>query len=67
MSTVRTAQAFGTQSVLASLYDVAVQKAYYVDCRLAVAQGIVLSVFFFCMYAAYGLGGFDFPSTHKPL
>ena len=67
MSTVRTAQAFGTQRILASLYDVAVQNAYYADCRLAVAQGIGLSVFFFSMYAAYGLGEFKFPVRSQTL
>ena len=60
MSTIRTAHAFGTQHALASLYDSAVQKAYQVECRLAVAQGIGLGMFFFSMYAAYGLGEFGF-------
>lgn len=58
MSTIRTAQAFGTQNVLATLYDGAIQKTYFVDCRAAVSQGIGLSCFFFSMYAAYGLGEF---------
>lgn len=68
MSTIRTAQAFGTQNVLASLYDVAVQKTYRVDRRGAVAQGVGLACFFFSMYAAYGLGEFCsliFPSAHS--
>lgn len=56
MSTIRTAQAFGSQNVLASLYGVAVQKAYYVECRLAIAQGIGFSCLFFAIYASYGLG-----------
>jgi hypothetical protein len=42
------------------LYDAAVQKAYLVECRLAVSQGIGLGMFFFAMYAAYGLGEFGF-------
>ena len=58
MSTIRTAQAFGSQNVLASMYDVAIQKTYFVDCRAAVSQGVGLSCFFFSMYAAYGLGEF---------
>lgn len=62
VSTIRTAQAFGTQSRLASLYDVAVQKAYYADCRGAVVQGMGLSCFFFSLYAAYGLA-FSFGTT----
>ena len=65
VSTIRTAQAFGTQNVLASLYDVSVQNAYYVDCRMAVSQGIGLSCFFFAIYASYGLGEFGFLSIHK--
>jgi hypothetical protein len=58
VSTIRTAQAFGTQNILASLYDVAVQKAYVADCQGAVAQGFGLASFFFFLYAAYGLGEF---------
>ena len=42
--------------MLASLYDVAVQKAYDVDCRLAIAQGIGFSCLFFSIFASYGLG-----------
>ena len=59
MSTIRTAHAFGTQHALASLYDAAVQKAYQVEYKLAVSQGICLGFFFFAMYAAYALGEFD--------
>ncbi|KAH9962226.1 P-loop containing nucleoside triphosphate hydrolase protein [Russula dissimulans] len=62
VSTVRTAHAFGTQNVLASLYDGAVQKAYFVECRMAIAHGVGLSCFFFSMYAAYGLA-FSFGTT----
>jgi len=68
VSTIRTAQAFGTQNVLASLYDKAIQKAYNADCRAAVAGGIGLSSFFFSLYAAYGLGEFcalSFPRTYS--
>ena len=60
MSTIRTAHAFGTQHALASLYDVAIQKAYQAEYRLAIIQGIGLGMFFFSVYAAYGLGKFDF-------
>ena len=65
VSTIRTAQAFGTQSVLASLYDVSVQKAYNADCRFAVAQGIGLAFMFFSIYAAYALGVFRFLATYR--
>jgi hypothetical protein len=43
------------------LYDVAVLKAYQEDCRVAVTQGIGFGLFFFAIYAAYGLGESDFP------
>ncbi|KAI0284634.1 P-loop containing nucleoside triphosphate hydrolase protein [Russula aff. rugulosa BPL654] len=62
VSTIRTAQAFGTQSMLASLYEVAVQKAYKADRRAALIQGVGLSSFFFFLYAAYGLA-FSFGTT----
>ena len=68
MSTIRTAQAFGTQSMLASLYDVTTQKAYNADCRGAVVQAMGLSGFFFVLYAAYALGEFCallFPRTYS--
>jgi hypothetical protein len=68
VSTIRTAQAFGTQNMLASLYEVAVQKAYNADCRAAVVQGVGLSGFFFSLYAAYALGEFcapSFPRTYS--
>ncbi len=58
MSTIRTAQAFGTQNVLASLYDVAIEKAYTADCGGAIAQGVGMALFFFCLYASYSLGKF---------
>ena len=64
MSTIRTAHAFGTQHALASLYDVAVQKAYQEDGRTAISQGIGFGMFFFAMYAAYGLG--EFSSLARP-
>ena len=64
MSTIRTAHAFGIQHALASLYDVTVQKAYREDCRIAVSQGIGFGIFYFAMYAAYGLG--EFGSFARP-
>lgn len=56
ISTVRTAQAFGTQKTLAALYDVAIGKAGDVDAKAAVWHGGGLASFFFIIYAAYGLG-----------
>ena len=63
VSTIRTAHAFGSQNVLASLYDVTVQKTYNADCRFAIAQGIGISCFSFAIYAAYALGEFGFLSA----
>jgi len=65
VSTIRTAHAFGSQNVLACLYDVIVQKTYNADCRLAIVQGIGLACFSFAIYAAYGLGEFGFLSAHS--
>ncbi|KAI0287206.1 P-loop containing nucleoside triphosphate hydrolase protein [Russula brevipes] len=62
VSTIRTAQAFGTQKVLASLYDVPAKKAHAMDRQIAVVQGIGFSCLFFAIYAAYGLS-FSFGTT----
>lgn len=56
ISTIRTAQAFGTQSILSSLYDVPMNKATKVDGKAAIVHGGGLAVFFFIIYASYGLG-----------
>jgi ATP-binding cassette subfamily B (MDR/TAP) protein 1 len=56
ISSVRTAQAFGTQEKLAKLYDdnlVAAQRAGY---KQQLSGAIMLSVMFFSVYAFYGLG-----------
>jgi ATP-binding cassette subfamily B (MDR/TAP) protein 1 len=58
VSTIRTAQAFGTQNVLGSLYNVPIHKAFYVDCRAAISQGVGLASFFFAIYSAYALAFF---------
>ncbi|KAI0050297.1 P-loop containing nucleoside triphosphate hydrolase protein [Auriscalpium vulgare] len=62
VSTVRTAQAFGTQRILGELYDVSINKARIVDAKAAVWHGGGLGCFFFAIYAAYGLA-FDFGTT----
>ena len=62
ISTVRTAQAFGTQNVLASLYETHVNKSRAVDLKAAVWHGAGLSFFFFVIYGAYGLA-FSFGTT----
>lgn len=56
ISTIRTAQAFGTQKILSDMYDVHVGKANEVDNKAAVWHGVGLGVFFFVIYSAYGLG-----------
>ena len=56
ISTVRTAQAFGTQAVLAGLYDVFIGKARHADMKQAIWNGGGLALFFFVPYSAYGLG-----------
>ncbi|OBZ71083.1 Leptomycin B resistance protein pmd1 [Grifola frondosa] len=62
ISTVRTAQAFGTQVILGDLYDVHVSKSRVVDLKAAVWHGAGLAAFFFVIYGAYGLA-FDFGTT----
>ena len=62
ISTVRTAQAFGTQTILSSLYDVHVEKSLGVDIKGATWHGAGLAFFFFVIYASYGLA-FHFGTT----
>ncbi|KAF8645234.1 hypothetical protein AX16_008061 [Volvariella volvacea WC 439] len=62
ISTVRTAQAFGTQKILSSLYDNHIDQAHQVDLKAAVWHGGGLAVFFFVIYSAYALA-FSFGST----
>jgi ATP-binding cassette, subfamily B (MDR/TAP), member 1 len=61
ISTIRTAQAFGTQKALADIYDTHVIKAEKVD-KAAVFRGGALAFFFFVLYSAYGLA-FSFGTT----
>ena len=58
ISTIRTAQAFGTQKTLSKLYDVSITKAFNVDQKAAIVNGCGLSAFFFVIYSAYALGRF---------
>lgn len=55
-STVRTAQAFGIQKVLADRYDMHINKAKASDMKAAIFQGCGMAVFFFVIYGGYGLG-----------
>ncbi|THH26451.1 hypothetical protein EUX98_g7736 [Antrodiella citrinella] len=62
ISTVRTAKAFGTQTILSDLYDTHIYKARTADLKSAAWHGAGLAVFFFVIYAAYGLA-FSFGTT----
>lgn len=55
ISTIRTAQAFGTQRILSSMYDSHIERARIVDVKAAVAHGIGLAIFFFVIYSSYAL------------
>lgn len=60
-STVRTAQAFGTQHILSERYDSHIEKAKQSDMKAAIFHGCGLATFFFVIYGGYGLGSFSFP------
>ncbi|KAI0789769.1 P-loop containing nucleoside triphosphate hydrolase protein [Abortiporus biennis] len=62
ISTVRTAQAFGTQETLAELYDGHIKQSKSVDMKSAAWQGCGMAIFFFTIYAGYALT-FDFGTT----
>ncbi|KAG2338495.1 P-loop containing nucleoside triphosphate hydrolase protein [Suillus weaverae] len=62
ISTVRTAQAFGAQKFLSSLYDKHVNGSRIADSRGAIWHGGGLACFFFIIYCAYALA-FDFGTT----
>ncbi|KDQ25589.1 hypothetical protein PLEOSDRAFT_1097506 [Pleurotus ostreatus PC15] len=62
ISTIRTAQAFGSQKTLSALYDGHVEQSQMVDYKSSVVNGAGLSVFFFVIYGSYGLA-FSFGTT----
>jgi ATP-binding cassette subfamily B (MDR/TAP) protein 1 len=62
ISTIRTAQAFGTQTTLANIYDTHITKSRNDDGKAAVFHGAGLAVFFFIIYSAYALA-FSFGTT----
>ncbi|KAI5990431.1 ABC transporter transmembrane region-domain-containing protein [Pisolithus albus] len=62
ISTVRTAQAFGSQKVLGSLFDKKMDLIRPVNTKSAIWQGCSLGVFFFVMYSSYALA-FSFGTT----
>lgn len=55
ISTVRTAHAFGTQHILADIYDVHVNRSHIIEKKATVFQGISVGVLFFVVYSSYGL------------
>ena len=62
ISTIRTAQAFGTQNTLSEIYNENIWKAHKVEYKSAVWQGCGLGAFFFIIYSAYALA-FSFGTT----
>ncbi|KAF4617465.1 hypothetical protein D9613_006094 [Agrocybe pediades] len=62
ISTIRTAQAFGTQKILSGIYDGHIDKSLAVDLKAATWHGGGLAVFFFVIYSAYALA-FSFGTT----
>ncbi|KAG8874984.1 GTPase-activating protein [Tulasnella sp. 331] len=62
ISTVRTAQAFGTQETLSKKYDSHVDIAHTSDMKIAIIHGVGLGIFFFIIYASYALA-FYFGTT----
>ncbi|KAG1728170.1 P-loop containing nucleoside triphosphate hydrolase protein [Suillus paluster] len=62
ISTIRTAQAFGTQKVLSGIYDKNVDVSRVVDSKASIWQGAGLGCIFFVIYSAYALA-FDFGTT----
>jgi ATP-binding cassette, subfamily B (MDR/TAP), member 1 len=56
ISTIRTAQAFGTQPILEALYNSLIKGALIFDLKAARWHGGGFAVFFFVIYSAYALG-----------
>ncbi|KAF9510493.1 hypothetical protein BS47DRAFT_1373308 [Hydnum rufescens UP504] len=55
ISTIRTAQAFGTQKKLTAIYDNQVLNAFHADLKSAIGNGVGLGTFFFIVYSSYAL------------
>ncbi|KIM74275.1 hypothetical protein PILCRDRAFT_828358 [Piloderma croceum F 1598] len=62
ISTIRTAQAFGTQKILADIYDTHINQSKAADAKAAVTNGAGMATFFFILYSSYGLA-FSFGTT----
>ena len=55
LSTVRTAKAFGIEALLSLLYNQRNREATFASKNRAIASGLGLGSFFFCIYSAYAL------------
>ena len=55
ISTVRTAQAFGSQNTLSGLYSTHVDQSRKIELRSSIFHGCGLAVFFFVIYSSYAL------------
>ncbi|KAI6035800.1 P-loop containing nucleoside triphosphate hydrolase protein [Pisolithus marmoratus] len=62
ISTVRTAQAFGSQRVLGSLFNKKIDSIRPLNTKSAILHGCGMGVLFFIMYSAYALA-FNFGTT----
>jgi ATP-binding cassette, subfamily B (MDR/TAP), member 1 len=62
ISTIRTAQAFGTQKTLSGLYDKNIDISSAADSKASIWQGVGFACIFFLIYGAYALT-FDFGTT----
>ena len=56
ISTIRTAQSFGTQETLSDKYNVPISDARDASLKGAMWRGGGLAVFFFVIYSGYALG-----------
>jgi hypothetical protein len=59
ISTIRTAHAFGTQTILSTLYGGIIEKSLVVNMKAAIFQGAGQGAFFFVIYAAYAVGEYN--------
>ena len=55
IATVRTAQAFGSQTTLSGLYDSHINQSRNIELRSAIYHGCGMAVFFFVIYSSYAL------------
>ena len=56
ISSVRTAQAFGTQRKLATIYDKHIGLVFAANLKNAIVGGVGAGVAFFIVYSSYALG-----------